>query len=230
MEYPTRFDLNNALSVWREELRQQPGLPRDSVRELEEHLKESMAELQTRGLNEEESFILARRRVGTPTGLAAEYCKSDPGAVWRYRVLWMVAGWLVMNLWGNSVSPLYLAVRGNLVDGAGNSYRWVPIAVSALATAPLILGLLLAHGRFTGAVERLGVLFNGRFRTFFTISITSIVIIGSSQILGFWIQTHSLFDWSFVLQGIALGVFMGIAQGLAVSWLLPISRRKFAST
>jgi hypothetical protein len=55
-------------------------------------LRDTIAELQQRGLNEEESFWLARRRVGQPQQLGEEFAKADPAKVWRERVFWMAAG------------------------------------------------------------------------------------------------------------------------------------------
>jgi hypothetical protein len=63
METQTRFDLNAAIANWYQELAAQPDLTAVVRRELETHLRDTVAELQARGLNNEESFWLARRRV-----------------------------------------------------------------------------------------------------------------------------------------------------------------------
>lgn len=83
MENPTRFDLNAAVENWRHELTAQPPFTPDDRRELETHLRDSLAELKARGLNEEESFWLARRRVGQPQKLGEEFAKADSAKVWR---------------------------------------------------------------------------------------------------------------------------------------------------
>jgi len=64
MENQTRFDLNTALENWRAELAAQPSLSAENRRELETHLRDIFTELKARGLSEDESFWLARRRVG----------------------------------------------------------------------------------------------------------------------------------------------------------------------
>jgi hypothetical protein len=58
------FKLSAALQMWRHELSSQRNLLPDARRELEAHLQDTFAELQRRGLNEEESFWLARKRIG----------------------------------------------------------------------------------------------------------------------------------------------------------------------
>ena len=89
MENQTRFDLNAAMENWRHELAAQPPLAPDNRRELETHLRDALAELKARGLNDEESFWLARRRVGPPQKIAEEFVKADPAKVWRERFYWM---------------------------------------------------------------------------------------------------------------------------------------------
>jgi hypothetical protein len=95
MENQLRFDLNAAIESWRRELAAQPNLASDDRRELETHLRDAVAGFQQRGLNDEESFWLARRRVGQPQQIGEEFVKADPGKVWRERVFWMAAG-----IWG----------------------------------------------------------------------------------------------------------------------------------
>ena len=67
MENQTRFDLNAAIESWRQELAGQLNLASDDRRELEAHLRDSIAEFRQRGLNEEESFWLARDACGPAT-------------------------------------------------------------------------------------------------------------------------------------------------------------------
>jgi len=106
METRTRFDFNSALQSWREELAAHPSLTPEDRRELETHLCDSIAGLRERGLNDEESFWLARRRVGHPQQIAEEFAKADPTNAWRERVFWLVVGLFTMRLW--SGAPLYL--------------------------------------------------------------------------------------------------------------------------
>jgi hypothetical protein len=83
MENQTRFDLNAAVENWRNELAAQPNLASDDRRELETHLRDAIAGFQQRGLNDEESFWLARKRVGQPPQLGNEFSKANP-VRWHY--------------------------------------------------------------------------------------------------------------------------------------------------
>ena len=83
MENQTGFDLNAAIESWRQELAAQANLASDDRRELETHLRDAIVGFQQRGLNDEESFWLARRRVGQPQQLGEEFVKADPAKAWR---------------------------------------------------------------------------------------------------------------------------------------------------
>jgi len=147
METQTRFDLNSALESWRQELGAQTTLMAGDRRELEAHLRDTFAELRGRGLNEEESFWLARRRVGRPHELAEEFAKADPAKLWRDRLIWAALGLLTLNLWGH------------LLNNFWNAFVWKPHGVlwydilirEFVRIAPVIcLGVYLALGRVTG--------------------------------------------------------------------------------
>jgi hypothetical protein len=108
METQTCFDLNAAIANWQQELARQPGLAPVVRRELETHLRDTVAELQGRGLNNEESFWLARRRAGRPQQLAEEFAKADPVRVWRERAFWIAAFLIAQNLWVAFWDPLWM--------------------------------------------------------------------------------------------------------------------------
>jgi hypothetical protein len=114
MENQTRFDLNAAVENWRNELAAQPNLAPDDRRELETHLRDAIAGFQLRGLNDEESFWLARRRVGQPQQLVDEFVKANPNTIWRERVFWMANALLFINLWSSLIGAFSLKyARGN---------------------------------------------------------------------------------------------------------------------
>ena len=108
MEYQTRFDLNAAIDNWHLELAAQPLLTPEDRRELESHLRESIAALRQSGLNEEESFWLARRRLGQPQPLGEEFLKEEPARVWRKRLFWLVLAPLAFQLWCIAASTICL--------------------------------------------------------------------------------------------------------------------------
>ena len=99
MENQTGFDLNTAIKNWRQEINGQSQLTAENCRELDAHLTDTIREFQKRGLNDEESFWLARRRVGNTQLVAEEFAKADPGRLWRERVFWMACAVFVLQIW-----------------------------------------------------------------------------------------------------------------------------------
>ena len=141
METQTRFDLNAAIQSWQQELTAQPNLASDVRRELETHLRDSIAGLRQRGLNDEESFWLARRRVGQPAQLDEEFEKADPAKVWHKRIFWMAVGSIGSYLFGILLmlilSVSYMKLDDDIFLGIGYDIAlklsWLGNAVCPLA-------------------------------------------------------------------------------------------------
>ncbi len=81
MENHPRFDLDAAIQAWQRELAAHSNLTAEVRRELETHLRDTFADLRKSGLAEEESFSLARQRVGQPTELGDEFGKFTPAGM-----------------------------------------------------------------------------------------------------------------------------------------------------
>jgi len=78
MDNKTAFDMNLAIRQWREKLAQSPTLSRESLDELEAHLRDSATELEQRGLSAEEAYMVAARRIGPSGALEIEFEKTMP--------------------------------------------------------------------------------------------------------------------------------------------------------
>jgi len=75
MENETPFDLEDAIRNWRDSLLRSSRLKAEELEELELHLRDSVGALQKRGLSEEESWIIAQRRLGHRAALKQEFAK-----------------------------------------------------------------------------------------------------------------------------------------------------------
>jgi len=178
MENQTRFDLNAAIENWRQELAAQPNLASDDRRELETHLRDAIAGFQQRGLNDEESFWLARRRAGQPQQLGEEFVKAKPAKVWRERVFWMVLAGLVVNLWTNLVTCIPLHSWTSGFWGLLSAYAYL-----LLIYLPIVgSAIFLAKGQLNNHYDTLAAIGHSRWR-FATIGIVSIVVTHGSQTL-----------------------------------------------
>jgi uncharacterized membrane protein len=97
METSTPFDLNRAIQVWREDLALSPAIQREDLAELVSHLRDSIIQLEARGLSTEEAFLVATRRIGKRTHLEDEFGKVNSRSIWIERMLWMLIG---VQVWG----------------------------------------------------------------------------------------------------------------------------------
>jgi hypothetical protein len=179
METQTRYDLNVAIENWRVELVAQPNLTTEVRRELETHLRDAISGFQQRGLNDEESFWLACKRVGQPPRLGEEFLKANPIAVWRERVFWMALACLIVSLWSSSINlivnfgftPLAAITSIETAILYQNCLRvvffWLPILACALMLAkgrlnfnqPKLLGILRSRLQLA-AISSLWILAN----------------------------------------------------------------------
>ena len=100
MKNSPAFDLNRAIHDWRAGLSKGPALQRDSLDELEMHLRESVDRLVRKELTKEEAFLIAVRRCGTPQQLQTEFskygAKESLVEVWFFRTAWIVVGSLTL--------------------------------------------------------------------------------------------------------------------------------------
>ena len=148
MENKTAFDLNREIRRWREKLAEAPGFRTDDLDELECHLRESVGDLQGRGLSSEEAFTIAVRRVGPGTTLAAEFGNINYSAIWIDRLLWMLIGTASAAIFQSLFSSVALALT------VPNGLRWfLPVLIQV---SPLILAILMLRSlvRADGQVSR----------------------------------------------------------------------------
>jgi hypothetical protein len=77
MKSSTSFDLNCTVRQWRENLSQSPAFHRESLDELEVHLRDSIASFQSQGFTAEDSFLVSIQRIGTAKTLEMEFAKVN---------------------------------------------------------------------------------------------------------------------------------------------------------
>lgn len=97
METTSEFNLDTAIQQWRDNLRELPQFRAENLDELETHLRDSVETMRSKGLSDEEAFLIAMRRMGGVAALEPEFSKMNTREVWLNRVLWMLVG---IQLWG----------------------------------------------------------------------------------------------------------------------------------
>ena len=79
--------LDEQISEWRSYLRRRQGLEATDVAELEDHLRSQVADLQESGLDEEEAFLIAVKRLGQLDALSREFAREHSERLWKRLVV-----------------------------------------------------------------------------------------------------------------------------------------------
>lgn len=120
---------------------------------MESHLRDSIANWESRGLTTAEAFAVATGRLGCPRELATEWAKVHPGEVFRHRAIWMLAGMLVLAFLGDlaRVSSGVGVLLAHFLGAATPHLGWLGLAASflTLATSTFVF-VRFASGRLTG--------------------------------------------------------------------------------
>jgi hypothetical protein len=71
------------IAAWRAYVAGAPGLNGRDVDELEDHLRDQIAELRAAGLSDDESFLIAVRRLGDLDALSLEFAREHSDRLWK---------------------------------------------------------------------------------------------------------------------------------------------------
>jgi hypothetical protein len=245
MENQTRYDLNAAIENWRNELAAQPNLASDDRRELETHLRDTIAGFQQRGLNDEESFWLARKRVGQPQQLGEEFVKANPNQIWRERLFWMTVAILVIQLWSQTVSIFLFLSRNYLFShlygllpsnklcdsllailSSESISRLLPL-FSFVLIVVIVIGLF--QKRLNQCAHQFQSLFKSRSRFLFVFAVFFSVYF--LLLLNFALRSdtnellYSDATKTVIILGIEYAIFPMVLVGL-IAWLMPTQNQK----
>jgi hypothetical protein len=75
--------LEARIAKWRAYVAGAPGVNGRDVDELEDHLRDQIAELSAAGLTADEGFLIAVKRLGDVDGLSREYAREHSGRLWK---------------------------------------------------------------------------------------------------------------------------------------------------
>lgn len=78
--------LEQLIAEWRETMATAPGVGRETLDELESHLRESIDQLVRSGMTETEAFRSAVAQLGSPPTIAAEFKKLSQSTWWPVKV------------------------------------------------------------------------------------------------------------------------------------------------
>lgn len=92
MENRTEFNLDKSIYIWKSQLSKKSNFTADNINELESHLLDEIQGLTEIGLNNEESFLVASKRIGTIEQLTTEFSKVNRKVYFRSKILPFLKG------------------------------------------------------------------------------------------------------------------------------------------
>ena len=212
MENQTGFSLAIALREWRQELDSQLSLSPETRRELEAHLVDTLAELERRGLNDEESFWLARRRVGQLREVGREFAKTDDGRSISGLALRVALVCLGFRLWECLFNALWSAVTPRVA--ISNVWVAYPFLVYL---PPILLAVFVVRGFVPVNCALCRRLTNSRrgflLIAFFATSVVSILELWSELS---WAYVSGSYYVSFAVREVYPALLISF-----ICWLLP---------
>ncbi len=142
------FDLNTAITNWRQELGQNDALDTCDLSEMESHLRDEIEDLAGGRLSPQEAFIVAAHRLGDTGQIGTEFAKVHGPRMWRLRFFWMLTGMLAFILAGAlsaaaakacAVMAVFVGLRGYTV-GAMESIVGVVVLIALAGIAFCLFG------------------------------------------------------------------------------------------
>ena len=141
------FDLEDAITCWRQRLFEARGISTTQGAELERHLRDEIEALRPQ-LSSEEAFVVAARRLGDLGAIGKEFEAADPVAAWRGNAAWLSAGILVMLAFSNvrgALAQLFMLVLQHRHASAAELVMLPVIAPVIISLAAIALCAVALH-------------------------------------------------------------------------------------
>lgn len=151
------FDINQAIRDWRASasLTEDVQFRQRDLDELEDHLLEEFKSLYSTGLSEEEAFLVATHRLGPMSDLAAERSKLDPLTPWKFRLTWILIGYLILGLFFGLMGTIGFLGQGFALSQGFSAHLAGAFGPLLQLIFTLILaGAVIFHFKKTRPIER----------------------------------------------------------------------------
>jgi len=135
MESNVEFNLQDQINLWVRNLKSEPSITESDAEELRCHLLDLIDELMETGLDEEEAFWVASKRMGSSFEWAADYSEGNKPVIQLRRSLFILAGvlaYFLLYYFINFSSKLFFIV---LLLRKTNGYHAVDLVAKYLIGA-----------------------------------------------------------------------------------------------
>lgn len=180
MDNRAQFRLEDQISSWKSKLYESMGS--EEVEELESHLYDSIDELKVKGLDEDEAFYIAQKRLGTFKNLSEEYAKVKPSIQFLRRLKPLVTGMLLYMV--------FASFNNQIIESTVLLSSWFGVDRSEVwfvsVTTSVVLGLAYILSFYLGYKTKAN-----RLKNIFKIP-TLIVLFVALKGLNVWLR------WDFV--------------------------------
>ncbi|WP_461206026.1 permease prefix domain 1-containing protein [Clostridium sp. DL1XJH146] len=102
------FQLDSSIDKWKIKLVNSNSFTNSDIAELESHLLEEIDNLKDKELTEEEAFYIASSRLGSVELLSSEFTKINTKPIYLKRIMWLLAGYLLITFIQNVITTLSL--------------------------------------------------------------------------------------------------------------------------
>ncbi len=143
------FQLDESIEKWKIKLVNSNSFTNSDIAELESHLLDEMDSLKEKELTEEEAFYIASNRLGSVELLSSEFSKVNTKTLYLKRVMWLLAGYLLISFIENVIRTLsFLLTSGfyAIFDFHKNIFTYLPLGISIILS--LILLYLIFNTRY----------------------------------------------------------------------------------
>jgi len=83
VKYMTEFNLEQEIGLWKDQLRSKGHVSEQDILEMENHLVEEIDSLKEKSLSDDESFLVAIKRMGNLNAISMDYARSRSNALWK---------------------------------------------------------------------------------------------------------------------------------------------------
>jgi len=158
MERKKDFIIQEQIDLWVTIIKSEPSITEIDSEELKSHLLDSIDQLKDAGLNEEEAFWVASRRIGTTSDWVEDYCLVNNQVIQLRRSVLILAGVLIyfcLFFFIESTSRLLFIIFLNKDISGYLAIKWVSwyLIGSHLAFILLVANIYLMEKKAVSFIE-----------------------------------------------------------------------------